>query len=555
MHGNRAFMTARAVPSRLYWSKLNNTLDWTGTTDAGFMDVEPNDNSTIIDLVSSIQELVILKGRRPYRLQGIGPVTGYTVADHLVPTVGSVGAISSQGAQFALNDVYYVSELGLHNLTQTQQFGDLKEAFLSDRVEPYFRLYSDVALALNQLSKAVLAYDSQANNLYLCVDSDNDGVNDTTLCYDLVLKAWTVWTSTPFASMFTVRHPTTGAREVWGGGYDGFVYALTRSTGSTEAVSGIVSHITDLGAPGVLKSLRYGFFYFTTESSSVTARVTTTFDFGVSGGQVYDLTDLAGTGDHWGTTFVWGVSNWGSGGAAVIRRVDFSGLGEVVEITVENLEPGEAFTYLGANSSIATGGGFVGRGARTMATLTTLVDGQLAIVAPVNGNFTALNTEITAAMRTGYASAEQIGNVTTGEDVLHTWTMPAATLVAAGDGLVIRSAFELDSNANIKTVRLVLGATAAIVMNPTTGSPNAKFLTVQLMVNVMTAATGLVEVSGVANLVNQDGTVPAMEGVFLTERTLGSLATNIIVKFTGEAVATNDILQRGTLISSFRAAS
>ena len=347
MHGNRAFMTARAVPSRLYWSKLNNTLDWTGTTDAGFMDVEPNDNSTIIDLVSSIQELVILKGRRPYRLQGIGPVTGYTVADHLVPTVGSVGAISSQGAQFALNDVYYVSELGLHNLTQTQQFGDLKEAFLSDRVEPYFRLYSDVALALNQLSKAVLAYDSQANNLYLCVDSDNDAVNDTTLCYDLVLKAWTVWTSTPFASMFTVRHPTTGAREVWGGGYDGFVYALTRSTGSTEAVSGIVSHITDLGAPGVLKSLRYGFFYFTTESADVTARITTTFDFGATGGQVYDLADLAGTGDHWGTTFVWGVSIWGSGGASLIRRVDFSGLGEVVEITVENLEPAETYTYLG----------------------------------------------------------------------------------------------------------------------------------------------------------------------------------------------------------------
>ena len=125
MHGNRAFMTARAVPSRLYWLKLNNTLDWTGTTDAGFMDVEPNDNSSIVDLVSSIQELVILKGRRPYRLQGIGPATGYTVADHLVPTVGSVGAIRSQGAVFALNDVYYISELGLALfLTQTQQFGD-----------------------------------------------------------------------------------------------------------------------------------------------------------------------------------------------------------------------------------------------------------------------------------------------------------------------------------------------------------------------------------------------------------------------------------------------
>ena len=54
-----------------------------------------------------------------------------------------------------------------------------------------------------------------------------------------------------------------------------------------------------------------------------------------------------GLGDHWGTTFVWGVSDWGSGGVSLIRRVDFSGLGEVVEITVENLEAAETFTYLG----------------------------------------------------------------------------------------------------------------------------------------------------------------------------------------------------------------
>jgi hypothetical protein len=347
MHGNRAFMTARAVPSRLYWSALNNTVSWTGTTDAGFMDVEPNDNSILIDLVSSIQELAILKGRRPYRLQGIGPLTGYTVADHLVPTVGSVGGISSQGAVFALNDVFYVSELGLHQLTQTQQFGDLKEAFLSDRIEPYFRLDTDVSLSINQLNWSVLAYDSQANNLYVCVDSNNDGANDTTLCYDMVLKAWTVWPSTPFASLFTVRHPTTGAREVWAGGYDGFVYSLTRSSGSTEPISGVASFITDLGEPGVQKSLRYGFFYFTTESGSVTAHITTTFDFGATGGQVYDV-NLSTNPPIWGGSFVWGTSVWGAGGeVSLIKRVDLSGLGEVVEISVSNLEPAESFTLLG----------------------------------------------------------------------------------------------------------------------------------------------------------------------------------------------------------------
>jgi hypothetical protein len=78
----------------------------------------------------------------------------------------------------------------------------------------------------------------------------------------------------------------------------------------------------------------------------VTAHITTSFDFGVAGGQTYDVT-LSADGARWGQDFVWGQSRWGSGGASVIKRVDLSGLGEVVEITVQNLEPSETFTYLG----------------------------------------------------------------------------------------------------------------------------------------------------------------------------------------------------------------
>ena len=344
MHGNRAFMTARAVPSRLYWSKLNNTVDWTGTTDAGFMDVEPNDNSTIIDLISSIQELNILKGRRPYRLQGIGPATGYTVADHLVPTVGSVGGISSQGAAFALNDVYYVSELGLHAVSQTQQFGDLKESFLSDRVETYFRQDTDHSATLANLRTAVLVYDSQNNTLILSLCSNSDAVNDTTLVYDPLLKAWTVWPDTPFASLFTVRHPTTGAREIWAGGYDGFVYALNRSAGSPEAISGVAAHISDLGEPGVQKSLRYGFFYFSTEDTGH-VQITTVFDFGAAGGQVYTA-NLAADASVWDNA-TWDLNLWDANARTGIIRLDLSGLGEVVETSVQNLEPNQPFTWLG----------------------------------------------------------------------------------------------------------------------------------------------------------------------------------------------------------------
>ena len=145
-----------------------------------------------------------------------------------------------------------------------------------------------------------------------------------------------------------------------------------------------------------------------------------------------------------------------------------------------------------------------------MATLTTLVDGQLAVVAPVNGNFAALNTEIVAAMRTGYASDAQITNVGTGTDTLHTWTMPANTLSAAGDGLIIRTSIFFDNNANAKTTALVLGSATPIVLN-STAAPNGRQLQVTLVATVTVAATGQFMVWGAPILCVTDGSSPAFE--------------------------------------------
>ena len=138
---------------------------------------------------------------------------------------------------------------------------------------------------------------------------------------------------------------TTGAREVWAGGYDGFVYALNRSSGSTEQINGAVSHITDCGEPGVQKSLRYGFFYFSTEDTG-TVQITTSFDFGAAGGQVYTA-NLAPDRTLWDFAN-WDEQIWDAGELSTgIIRLDLSGLGEVVETTVQNLQPNQPFTLLG----------------------------------------------------------------------------------------------------------------------------------------------------------------------------------------------------------------
>ena len=195
-----------------------------------------------------------------------------------------------------------------------------------------------------------------------------------------------------------------------------------------------------------------------------------------------------------------------------------------------------------------------------MATLTTLVDGEIATVAPVNANFTALNTEIAGASRTGYSTAVGIGNVLTGNDTLQSWTMPANTLTAVGDGLRIFSHFTFAANANTKTVGFYVGSSAITFINATTGAPNAKDMFVDLVVSVRSlAVTFNLVVLGTVILCNTiSGASPAFEALLSNGSggiSAGSLAAPVLVKFTGEGTATNDIVQNMTLISIFKAAS
>jgi len=282
-HGNRLFGLAAAVPSRVYWSRLNNPLDWTGTDDAGFLDVNPNDNHGITTLVPSINELVILKSSRPYRLQGIGPATGYTVQDNLVPATGSVGCAWRQAAAFAQNDVWYASRIGIHRLTVTAQFGDLSESFVSDPISPVFSEPDKIDLEdTGPLKVPQLVYEPRTHCLYVPVKTVGRGQHmDTILVYDIGLKAWSIWEPPfKFTAIWAASEPTylvnslspANRSTLYIGGITdaGTGYFVGRlefranhdhhyGPNGYEPIDTITSiqHVTVLGTTGISKSPRY----------------------------------------------------------------------------------------------------------------------------------------------------------------------------------------------------------------------------------------------------------------------------------------------------------
>ena len=127
------------------------------------------------------------------------------------------------------------------------------------------------------------------------------------------------------------------------GGYDGHIRVLNRVV-STNSIDGHARHLSALGAPGVQKSPRHGYFYFKQEGN-YSVSVDTKFDFGATGGQTYTVS-LLGGGKTLGVNWTLGVDALGLR-TQIVPRVDLSGVGEFLEVGVRNQNAGQPFTWDG----------------------------------------------------------------------------------------------------------------------------------------------------------------------------------------------------------------
>lgn len=353
VHGSRVFMLDAEDKERLSWCALNTPTDWTTASNAGSMTVSPGVDC--INLVPSINELVIITTARPHRLQGTNPSTFAQTA--LVPTTGSIGGVSHLGAVFAGNDVWYLARSGVAALSTTLNFGDLKARMASERIAPYFEPGTAYTLAIQHLDAALAAYDDATNRLYFAVDSNADHRNDMLLVYDLALGAWSEWrgfsdlgdtTPTMISAMWTVRDVESGRTQVW--------LAVGSPDPATDPLEGIVSteiialeqpgaaatsatrfgefrHLSDLGLPGVEKTLRYGFFYFK-EMGGHTENVELYFDGAVRASKSY-TTSMLGASKTLGVGWILGTHPLGAA-PQITKRVDLSGTAEYVEVGIRN---------------------------------------------------------------------------------------------------------------------------------------------------------------------------------------------------------------------------
>lgn len=130
-----------------------------------------------------------------------------------------------------------------------------------------------------------------------------------------------------------------------------------------------------------------------------------------------------------------------------------------------------------------------------------------------------------------------VGNITTGEDDLMTYSVPANTMGTNGDYMSFRASGTIANNANAKRIRIKYGATT-ILDTGAAGLPASVAASWKCEAEVIRTGAATQKCSGKLEVGN--GTTYPFVAYVTAAETLSGAVT---LKLTGEATSTNDIVQ------------
>lgn len=137
MHQGRIWMNDKTDPDRLHYSTTYNPEEWNGTGDSGAIDIGQGDNDPegITAIFPTFKgELFVAKKTKLYRVSGTAP-ENYSVS-RVTDGLGCVGQRTV--ASIDSEDVFFISERGVHSLRTTIEFGDLKSVYISRDIQKDF---------------------------------------------------------------------------------------------------------------------------------------------------------------------------------------------------------------------------------------------------------------------------------------------------------------------------------------------------------------------------------------------------------------------------------
>lgn len=335
-HQGRLWTNDKTNIDRLYYSAPNDHTLWNGAGDSGGFDVGVGDGDPegITAIFPTFKgDLFVAKKTKLYRISGTAP------ENYEVTLVSSgIGCVAHNSiAPVDQDDIYFISERGIHSLSATIAYGDFESNFVSADIQRTF----NEDLNRGRFKYSFGAYNPQINSVAFAVTSEAATNNDTLYLYHIPSKAWYCWPSISCTSM-VVANDSDKKRFYFGTAttrvsksFNGTVYDVSPS-GTNTAISfrvttGII--FPDNSAYTMKAVKRFILFYKPSGQHSITVGVKLD-NLRLSPENSISFSETSST-DLLGSTFILGTSALGY--SVVLgpysRMIDGVGRGFKVDIT------------------------------------------------------------------------------------------------------------------------------------------------------------------------------------------------------------------------------
>lgn len=186
-HLGRLWMNDKNNKDRLHYSETFDETVWNGLGDSGAIDIGIGDGDPdgITAIFPSFKgDLFVAKRTKLYRIKGYTP--GFFEVELVSSGIGCVSHNSI--ALIDQDDMFFVSERGVHSMRATASFGDFEAKYLSSDIQKTF----NDNFVKSRLKLCQAAYIPNINSYLLAVtDSDfSSTVNKALWAYNIELGAW-----------------------------------------------------------------------------------------------------------------------------------------------------------------------------------------------------------------------------------------------------------------------------------------------------------------------------------------------------------------------------
>lgn len=341
LHLGRLWTNDKDNPERLHYSSISNFEEWNGTGDSGALDIFPGDGDpkglTAI-FPSFKRNLFVTKRTKLYQIGGLTPEDF-----QISPLSDGIGCVAhSSAAAVDQDDVYFVSDRGVHSLVTTAEFGDFKSKFTSLEIQPTVNDWED-----GRKERITAEYIPTKNAIAFGVSDEGSEFNNAVYFFHTITEKWYKWPTIPSEAIATRLNGDV--IELLFGTSTGIVLKADNGTAVDWNSSNVKQQITSgsvypQGGPNSLVAFKRLWIYYRSDDA-----LSLTVDFRVDDQLAQTLTFTSASPlDLLGVDFILGESVLGALPAlAPVPSVEIKGVGRGCSLSVREETTAKGVKILG----------------------------------------------------------------------------------------------------------------------------------------------------------------------------------------------------------------